>query len=613
MSLFAELQRRNVFKVAAAYIIVGWLIMQAGEVMSPALNLPGWVNSMLAFFLILGFPLAMIFAWAFEMTPEGLKKEKDIDRQQSITNVTGRKLDFTIIGLMAVALVYFIWESRFQTGDAIPSETGNAIVEQQSTTPTSTDVSAETSNQPEVDENSIAVLPFINMSDDASNEFFSDGITEELLNLLAKIPELKVTSRSSAFSFKGQSPHIPTVAKKLKVAHILEGSVRKAGNRVRITAQLIKADADVHLWSETYDRELNDVFAIQDEIATEVVKALRIHLLGDAPTTTATDTEAYTLYLKGKYFEPLDNQESWEAAEAAFKAAIAISPDFAPAWAGLSTVLGNLANQGYIEINEGQEAARQAAIQALQLDDTLADAWAALANIQFAYDWDWNRAEGTIRTALQYGPRNVYTLEIAAGIFRALGQFEQALRYARLAVELDPLSLSSLRTLGITFWATGQHLAAEKVYHQILELYPQQVSIKAFLGLQRMLQGKPEDAIQFIVADSENVWQRFASALILIDLGRDEDSNRILQSFINDDNETWAYQVADTFAWRDNPTEAFEWLDIAIQKKDGGMTQVLFDPFLGSLHADPRWEPMLDKIGMLKYWQEMQARQEAGL
>jgi TolB-like protein/cytochrome c-type biogenesis protein CcmH/NrfG len=611
MSLFAELQRRNVFKVAAAYIIVGWLIMQAGEVMSPALNLPGWVNSMLAFFLILGFPLAMIFAWAFEMTPEGLKKEKDIDRQQSITNVTGRKLDFTIIGLMAVALVYFIWESRFQTGDAIPSETGNAIVEQQSTTPTSTDVSAEMPQQPKVDNNSIAVLPFINMSDDASNEFFSDGITEELLNLLAKIPELKVTSRSSAFSFKGQSPHIPTVAKKLKVAHILEGSVRKAGNRVRITAQLIKADTDVHLWSETYDRELDDVFAIQDEIATEVVNALRIHLLGDAPTTTATDTEAYTQYLKGKYFAPLDTLESWEAAEAAYRAAIAISPDFAPAWAGLSTVLGDLANQGYIDLDEGQEAARQAATRALELDDTLADAWAALANIQFAYDWDWNRAEGTIRTALQYGPRDVETLEMAAGIFRGLGQFEQALKYARLAVELDPLSLSSLRTLGITLWASGQHLAAEKAYHQLLELYPQQVTIKAFVAVQLMLQGKPEESIQFIIADSENVWQRFSAALILHDLGRDEDSNRILQSFINDEDETWAYQIADIFAWRDNPAEAFEWLDIAIRHKDGGMTLILYDPFLGSLHADPHWEPMLNKIGMLKYWQEMRIAQEA--
>ena len=291
MSFFNELKRRNVFKVAAAYIIVGWLVMQVGDTLGPALLLPGWINSALAFFLILGFPLAMFFAWAFEMTPDGIKKEKEVDRSQSITHVTSQKLNNMIIGLLVLALGYFAFD-KFVLGPQREADLRSQVQEQVA--------EGVAESEPEgPDAKSIAVLPFVNMSDDASNEFFSDGITEELLNLLAKIPELKVTSRSSAFSFKGQNIHIPTVAQQLNVKHVLEGSVRKAGNRVRITAQLIEASTDVHMWSETFDRELDDIFAIQDEIAREVVTVLQVQLLGQVPVAEETDTEAYTFYLQG--------------------------------------------------------------------------------------------------------------------------------------------------------------------------------------------------------------------------------------------------------------------------------------------------------------------------
>jgi len=226
MSFFAELKRRNVFKVAAAYVIVGWLIMQAGEVMSPALNLPGWVNSMLAFFLILGFPLAMFFAWAFEMTPEGLRKEQDIDRSQSIAQATGQKLNYTIIALLAIALGYFVWESRFQSDDILPVPAEAERVDLQSNTQPDPDVSAETPATQQQYTNSIAVLPFVNMSADTGNEYFSDGLSEELLNLLAKIPALKVAARTSSFYFKGKTGDIAEIGKQLRVAHVLEGSVR---------------------------------------------------------------------------------------------------------------------------------------------------------------------------------------------------------------------------------------------------------------------------------------------------------------------------------------------------------------------------------------------------
>ena len=242
MSLFAELKRRNVFRVGLAYVVLSWLLLQVGDTLAPALHLPEWINSALAFFLILGFPLAIFFAWAFELTPDGLKLEKNVDRDASITPVTGRKLDRTIIAILVVALGYFVWQSQ-------KAPTVDEIVETVA------------------GQESIAVLPFENMSSDDEQEYFSDGLTEELLNLLAKIPELKVTSRTSAFFYKGKDIKLSEVGRELDVDHILEGSVRKSGKKIRITAQLIEVENDTHLWSDTWDRDLDDVFVIQDEIA----------------------------------------------------------------------------------------------------------------------------------------------------------------------------------------------------------------------------------------------------------------------------------------------------------------------------------------------------------
>jgi len=395
MSFFNELKRRNVFKVAAVYLIVSWLLLQISDTLVPALRLPEWFHSGVAFLLIIGFPIALVFAWAFDMTPDGLKKEKDNNSSQPSASTSGRTLNYTIIVSLAVALVYFVWESRIQTG--------------------SESFSLELNN------NSIAVLPFINMSSDPEQEYFSDGITEEILNLLVKIPELKVTSRTSVFAFKGQNVDIPTVAKKLGVAHILEGSVRKAGNRVRITAQLIEARNDVHLWSETYERKLDDIFAIQDEIAREVVKALQITLLGEAPLATTTNTEAYNLYLRGNHFVTVGTPEARESSLKAYQESIALDADFAPTWAGLSRVLRYKAWFDVTDRQEAMEASRRAAMRALELDNTLAEAWLSLAEIQFRYDWDWSSADVTTRTALKYGPNNAPVLRLATWVALTLG------------------------------------------------------------------------------------------------------------------------------------------------------------------------------------------------
>ena len=291
MNFIGELKRRNVFKVGAAYVVVAWIMAQITDVFLENFGAPEWVIKTVLLLLIIGFPLVLLFAWAFEMTPEGIKKEKDIDRSESITTQTGRKLDFTIIALMALALGYFAIDKFI----LMPALNRDKV---ESTAEAPEPAAVET-----VSNKSIAVLPFVNMSDDTANEYFSDGISEEILNSLAKVKDLKVAGRTSSFAFKGQNQDLRQIGQTLGVEHILEGSVRKAGTKVRITAQLIQVDDGFHLWSESYDRELTDIFAIQDEIATAILEQLKAHLIGvELPVlnTARTDSQAYEFYLLAK-------------------------------------------------------------------------------------------------------------------------------------------------------------------------------------------------------------------------------------------------------------------------------------------------------------------------
>ena len=294
MSFVEELKRRNVFRVAIAYMVIAWLVMQVGDTMGPALLLPEWVDSLLAFFLVLGFPVALFFAWAFELTPDGLKKDQELEAGESHWAANSRRLDRIIIVVLALALGYFAVDKlALDSGDQpIPAETAAL----------SDNASKPIDSIDEVSARSIAVLPFVNMSSDPEQEYFSDGLTEELLNLLAGIDELKVAARTSSFYYKDKRNLVtlPEIAKQLAVAHLLEGSVRKSGDNIRITTQLIKADDGFHVWSKTYDRKLEDIFAIQDEIAEAVVEALKVTLLGEAPKARVVNTEAYELTPQGR-------------------------------------------------------------------------------------------------------------------------------------------------------------------------------------------------------------------------------------------------------------------------------------------------------------------------
>ncbi|MEE8464014.1 MAG: adenylyl cyclase, partial [Gammaproteobacteria bacterium] len=360
---FKELMRRNVARVALVYIIVAWVTIQVVDVMFPALHVPEWAISITAALIIIGFPFALIFAWAFEITPEGIKREKEVDRSQSITTNTGRKLDFMIIGALAIAVTFLLFDKLVLT------ESEDEVAKA-GTPDRTTEMSAK------APEKSIAVLPFVNMSGDIENEYFSDGLSEELLNVLAKMPELKVVGRTSSFKFKGTNEDLRMIGQQLGVAHVLEGSVRQSGLKVRITAQLIDTETGFHLWSETFDRELDDIFAIQDEISASVAAALKVTLLGEEVAKPAEihgteNVEAYNAFLQGRYFFQHETFENLEKAIDFLERAIEIDPAYAAAYAELS-----LAQQRWVggypnspDFTTGMPIARQYAERALTLDD----------------------------------------------------------------------------------------------------------------------------------------------------------------------------------------------------------------------------------------------------
>ena len=382
---FAELNRRNVFRVGMAYVLVAWIVLQIADVLFPALTLPEWTTRLVAGLLLLGFPLALFFAWAFELTPDGLKREADVPREESITHKTRRKLDFVVVGVLLVALALmlvdkFVW----QASDSAPESV----------------VAAANGDK------SIAVLPFANMSDDPSNEYFSDGITEELLNLLAKVPELRVIGRTSSFQFKNKSEDLRVIGEKLGVTNILEGSVRKSGNTVRVTAQLINSSDGAHLWSDTFDRDLDDIFKVQDEIAQSVVETLKVKLLGAAlpQRKQPTDREAYDLYLKGRYFYVRLGVDDVGKAEDYFEKAVQLDPQSAPAWDGLAAVYIRQILNGALPPEEGQALVWHALDRAIELDPTLSVTHYRVGFIRMIFDWNWPGAEEAFAKALAIEP-----------------------------------------------------------------------------------------------------------------------------------------------------------------------------------------------------------------
>ncbi len=445
---------------------------------------------------------------------------------------------------------------------------------------------------------SVAVLPFVDMSPDKDQEYFADGLAEELLSALARIPGLRVAARSSSFQFKKKSADVASIGRQLRVGAILEGSVRKAGSRVRITAQLVKVEDGFQLWSETYDRELNDIFAVQDDIARSVAGAMKVTLLGkQAPASvTGATAEAYNLNLQGKYFATRRSREDLEKAVSYHEQALRLDPGYSRAWVSLAAAHMAQADGGHVPIDEGYRKARGEVEKALELDPNLAEAHAGLGWIRMTYDWDWSGADAAYKRALELEPGNAVVIRVAARLSSTLGRFDEAIRLQRRAVELNPVSASSQANLALDLWRAGRLAEADAAYRRVLELnpgYPQ-----AHVAIGRIhLRSNPEAALREMEKEEEPFWRRYGLALAYHALGRSPEADSVLGDLAGrKDADNWAFQIAEIHAFRGEKDKAFEWLERAYVQRDGGLTDMKGDPLLASLEADPRYTAFLKKM-----------------
>ena len=480
MSFFVELKRRNVFRVGIAYLIGSWLLAQIADLLIDNIGAPDWVMKTLFVVLALGFPLSLFFAWAFEMTPDGVKRESEIDRSQSITNVTGRKLDRSIIFVLVLALGYFAWD-KFSAQSQTVTPVEPTIVEEVAI------------------DKSIAVLPFVNMSADANNEYFSDGLSEELLNLLAKVDGLKVAARTSSFKFKKSEADIGEIGRQLNVATVLEGSVRRSGNHARITAQLIKVDDGFHLWSETYDRELDNIFEVQDEIAKAIVDALKLPLLGhDAKPLTSTATtdnfEAYDLYLLGRHHARVYSEEDFNRAIEYYLRAIEIDPSFAAAYSGLADGYIFLSDFGNMPQGEAYQLARSAAEKALAIDPDSPEAHTSMGLLLNSLRHS-GEAETHFLNALEVNPNYVNALLWYCNNLNNQYRVSEGMGLVMRAMNVDPLSHNVRRNYALQMSRVRRFDDAQNEIQAFIAAKPDDPMPYELWGDLFMAKGLPQNAV----------------------------------------------------------------------------------------------------------------------
>jgi len=456
---------------------------------------------------------------------------------------------------------------------------------------------ASDAQQAPVSLSSIAVLPFVDMSEKKDQDYFTDGLTEEMINLLGEVPDLRVPARTSSFYFKGKSEDIATIAQKLHVAHVLEGSVRKVGKRLRITAQLIRADTGYHLWSQAYDRDDTDIFAVQDDIAKAVVTALQLKLASGAQETGSRgtkNTEAYNRYLLGRQLLRRDNLENFRHAVEVFKQAIALDPNYAAAYAGLGVAERSVAD--LTGDTAGIERAEHNVDKALSLAPEDASGYAARSRLRAVYLWDWSGAQADIEKALSLDPRNSDVQHQYARLLADLDRLPEAIAAQKKATDLDPLSSVAWEALGFYYIGIGDFAAADAALDRAIDIEPTSVLALSDLGMARLLQGEGEEAREaFRKIDLEAI-RLMGIAMAEHTLGHAKESQQALEELIAKHAQEAAYQIAQACAWRGEKDRAFEWLERAYQQRDGGLSEIRYDPMLRSLRADPRFNALLRKL-----------------
>jgi TolB-like protein len=452
------------------------------------------------------------------------------------------------------------------------------------------------SDRPAADLKSVAVLAFANLSNDQENEYFSDGISEELLNVLAKVKGLKVSARTSAFYFKGKQVSIAEIARQLGVAYVVEGSVRKAGERVRITAQLIKAADGFHVWSDTFTRDLKDIFAVQDEIAGLIAQNLQLKLGESVRVSTTVNPEAYRLFLQGRAVVNREIPEDYAKAIRYFKDSLALDETSALNWSWLAMTYIFSAAQGMMMVTDGFGQAREAALRAIALDPLLASGHGALGCVMFAHDWDWVESERVLQKAAALAPGDATTVCFLAQIAQTTGRREQAIELGRKALELDPLSNLAGYVMGKSLFQAGRLGELEKLGEHMVGLNPTGFYGWVFQIYARVLLGRFDEAAQAVEQIPRGFYRDVGLALVRHAQGRSAEADAALNEIKAKFGVHGAYQIAEVHAFRREIEPAFEWLEIAYRQRDPGMTWLIHDPFLADLHQDPRWADYMRKM-----------------
>src|SRR5213594_170793 len=589
-NFFSELKRRNVYKVAVAYAVVAWLTIQAASILLPAFNAPQWAMQIVILVLVIGFPIALAFSLAFEITPEGIVRETEVQAHESITHHTGRKIVALTIVLAVVATGLLIFQ--FVRPRTWPERQSNG-----STSPTAATITNK----------SIAVLPFDNLSGDPQNAYFSEGIQDEILTRLAKIAELKVISRTSTQRFKSAPNDLRQIARQLGVANILEGSVQKTADQVRVNVQLINALTDAHFWADTYDRKLTDIFAVETEIAKAVADVLQAKLTGSEQHVIAArptaNAEAHQLYLKGRFFWNKRTGNDLKKSIDYFEQAIAADPNYALAYAGVAD--GYVWLPGYTAgtPRDCYPKATAAAKKALELDDTLAEARTSLAIAIWLYDFDFSQANREFQRAIELNPNYAIVHQQYGNItLSALGRFDDAIAEGKRAVELDPLSLVINSDLAVDYHYARRYDEAIAQFRKTLEMDPGYYFAYLVLGQVLEATGARDASIAECqkaqaLNDDPSVLGVLARAYGLS--GNKMEAEKILDQLkkLSQERYVSAYSFALTYLGLGDKEEALRWLEQSYQDRAGSdIGFIRVDPLLDPLRGDPRFEALAEKI-----------------
>jgi TolB-like protein/cytochrome c-type biogenesis protein CcmH/NrfG len=583
---FAEIKRRSVIRVAGLYLAGVWLLLQVADTVLPMLDAPDWIARTLLLVLAIGFVPVIVLAWAFEWTPDGLVRDADATRDPAANARIGKRLDRWIMLLLALALGYFAVDKFLLSPARVQTQVQAARQEGRS----EAIVTA-------YGDHSIAVLAFRDMSQARDQGYFSEGIAEQMLNLLTRVQGLRVTSRASAFSFAGKDVDIPTIARSLNVSYVLDGSVRKAGDHIRISAQLIDGRSDTQLWSQTFDRPLQDVFAIQDEIAATVVEQLKIELLGAPPTVRKTKPEALRLYLQSLEAYRNHTPASYEQSRVLARQALDLDPDYVDAWNMLSVVYSSLAGLGVMPDGQGYPLAVEAAHKALAIDPDSADAYAELAQIALTSEDDQRTAARHLEKALKLEPHNRYALGQAATLAKSLGRFDIAVRIQEQAVERDPVMPNAHSELCLALFQSGRIDESIAACGTALKLGPDRIITHFTLATALLAKGQPQQALAEAEAEPFEPFRMFGRAMAYHSLGDRARSDAELAALIAKYEKDAAYNIAYVEAWRGNADQAFAWLGKAVEYRDSGLPMIAAEPLFANIAKDSRWLPFLRKQG----------------